>query len=310
MYHYCTLLIHEPKILLLILALILTACSSSQVTVTSSVTSSPPTATIIPTPTLHPQFVEFQDQIAAAGGRFTLSSDGGIEDSGDPIPGLHVAADGTVTLIVGGEAVTLASTDLAFDGDELKIKGYELDDNGEWVPAAPDILSTEAGQATMALFTETGIDPDLVELKMDGDSVVCVDKLTQAEACRDGRFDLHWLAPKIPVEKLATINVGPLNWPQRVGQADLPSEYYQSMMNDPKIRAIYPDLQYTLSDLLLHIYGDGTYAWGSILHDKLDIIGRYFTFVNSLCKSVMSHTVIGVCRTVGGRKRAGGEIVL
>lgn len=38
-------------------------------TVTSvvTVTSPPPTATLIPTPTLHPQFIEIQEQLAAAG---------------------------------------------------------------------------------------------------------------------------------------------------------------------------------------------------------------------------------------------------
>ncbi|MDP2777382.1 MAG: hypothetical protein Q8O48_07045, partial [Anaerolineales bacterium] len=53
------------KILLPILSLFLMACASPQVTVTFNVTvtSPPPTATVIPTPTLHPRFIEIQDQV-------------------------------------------------------------------------------------------------------------------------------------------------------------------------------------------------------------------------------------------------------
>lgn len=66
------------KIFLAAFVLFLTACSSPQVTVTSQVTVTlpPPTAAIIPTPTLHPQFVELQDKVAASGERFTLLPDG------------------------------------------------------------------------------------------------------------------------------------------------------------------------------------------------------------------------------------------
>ena len=59
------------KILLPFLALFLAACASPQVIVTPfaevTVTSPPPIATAIPTPTLHPQFVELQDKVAVSG---------------------------------------------------------------------------------------------------------------------------------------------------------------------------------------------------------------------------------------------------
>jgi|GEM_PF-5913351 len=47
-----------------------------------------------------------------------------------------------------------------------------------------------------------------------------------------------------------------------------------------------------------------------IFHKKIYPLILILLLLASLRKSVMSHTVIGLCRTVGGGKRAGGEIVL
>lgn len=136
------------KILLPILVLILAACSSSpQVTATRlanvTVTSPPAATVVIPTPTLHPQFVELQIQIAT-GERFTLLPNGTIQETTSEgvktISGLTVEKDGSYTLMVNGEAVTLKSSDVTFDDENgVQIKGYELDENGEWLVAEEPI---------------------------------------------------------------------------------------------------------------------------------------------------------------------------
>lgn len=119
-----------------ILASILTACAP-QVTVTSEVTvtlTPLSTETPILTPTLHPQFVELQDQIAASGGRFSLQADGTILDGTEPIPGLTVTLDGTITLTVNGEAIVLDPADVNFDDENgISINGYELTEDGNWM---------------------------------------------------------------------------------------------------------------------------------------------------------------------------------
>ncbi|GEM_PF-5298186 len=126
------------KILLPILSLTLAACSSSQVTVTRyaqmTVTSSPPTATPIPTPTLHPQFIALQAQIAAAGERFTLAPDGTIQDGAKTVPGLSVDKNGAITLRGDSSQVTLDAADVSFDDTKgVSVKGYILDEaTGLW----------------------------------------------------------------------------------------------------------------------------------------------------------------------------------
>lgn len=102
------------------------------------------TVTLMPisTPTLRPEFVAFQQTIADSGSRFTLQADGLIYDGETPIPGLTVAPDGTMTLDVNGETVTLDPADVDFDDENgISIKGYEFqdtDDDGNpdsWVKA-------------------------------------------------------------------------------------------------------------------------------------------------------------------------------
>lgn len=127
---------------LLILTFILSACTSApQVTVTSEVTvtsTPPPTETPIPTPTLYPQFAELQAQIDASGERFNLTIDGNVEDNGVSIPGLTVSPDGTMTLTVDGETVTLDPTKAVFDDENgFSYPGYEQNEDGNWLEAAP-----------------------------------------------------------------------------------------------------------------------------------------------------------------------------
>lgn len=130
------------KILLPILFLILAACSSSQVAVTRSaqvtVTSPPPAATPIPMPTLHPQFVKLQSQIASSGERFTLLSDGTIEQSTSEgtitVPGLSVDKNGAITLQGESLKVIINPADVSFDDTKgVNVKGYTLDEEtGKW----------------------------------------------------------------------------------------------------------------------------------------------------------------------------------
>jgi hypothetical protein len=125
----------------------LAACSGQipQVTVTSEVTL-PPTETLIPTPTLHPQFVALQDQIAAPGERFTLLSDGAVQDGEKPVPGLQVDPKGVVTITVNGEQVEIDPSIMNFDDEKgLSIQGFQdTDANGDWEPAQ-EIITTPRG---------------------------------------------------------------------------------------------------------------------------------------------------------------------
>ncbi|MBE0681722.1 MAG: hypothetical protein IH589_07380 [Anaerolineales bacterium] len=113
----------------------LAACSS-QVTVTSEVTVTlPPTATVIPTPTLHPQFIALQESIAASGERFTLMTDGTVQDGGVSVPGLQVDPKGVMTIDVNGEDVVVDPSAVHLGPDGVQVDGYELNDDGEWVEA-------------------------------------------------------------------------------------------------------------------------------------------------------------------------------
>lgn len=128
------------KSIVIFLAVFLIACVSPtpQVTATSEATV---TLTPIPAPTLHPQFIALQESIAASGGRFTLQADGLIYDGETPIPGVTVAPDGTMTLTVDGETVTLDPVDVDFDDEKgISINGYKWDATasdgaGAWVEA-------------------------------------------------------------------------------------------------------------------------------------------------------------------------------
>ncbi len=131
------------KTALLILCIVVVNACSPQVTVTSEVTvtsTPPPTETPIPTPTLHPQVIELQATLASSGERYTLdTSTGYIYDGAETVPGLTVAPDGTMTLTVNGETVTLDPADVNFDDENgISIEGYDWDGN-EWVEAEPKL---------------------------------------------------------------------------------------------------------------------------------------------------------------------------
>ncbi|NJN79331.1 MAG: hypothetical protein HC797_02025, partial [Anaerolineales bacterium] len=83
------------KITLFFIVLIFSACAP-QVTVTLAL----PTETLIPPPTLHPEFVALQNLIADSSQRFTLLPDGNIEDNGTVIPNLHVDQNGIINIVL------------------------------------------------------------------------------------------------------------------------------------------------------------------------------------------------------------------
>ena len=138
-------------IFIILLLFLLAACvaDAPQVTVTSEVTVTllPLTATAIPTPTLYPQFVTLQDQIAASGERFDLLPDGTIQetipDGVKVVPGLSVDKNGQIKLMVDGQEIVIASTDVTFDDDRgVIVERYSFDQQkNEWLPAVGLTLS-------------------------------------------------------------------------------------------------------------------------------------------------------------------------
>lgn len=129
------------------------SCAPQATATPEATVTLPPTKTPIPTPTLNPQFAVLQEKIASNGNRFTLNSaDGLIYDGSESVPGLHVAPDGTMTLTVNGETVTIDLADVTFDDEKgISIDGYGLDENGGWVEAM-----SEAMQAAEQHFADVG----------------------------------------------------------------------------------------------------------------------------------------------------------
>lgn len=130
----------KSTLFFIILTSILVGCATPQVTVTSEATVTlPPTETPIPAPTLSPQFAALQETIASSGNRFTLNAaDGLVYDGAEPVPGLHVAPDGTMSLTVDGETLPLDPANVSFDDEiGITIDGYAWDEEtGAWVEAS------------------------------------------------------------------------------------------------------------------------------------------------------------------------------
>ncbi len=183
-------------ITLVIISIFAVSCAP-QVTVISevTVTSLPPTETPIPTPTLHPQFSALQNLVAnEESGRFTLTSvEDGLLFDGKPT-GIDVDNNGVMTIDVNGEEVVVDPSTVHFGHDGLSIDGYEdVNNDGVWELSVPLALSTEVGMVTQAILDSIGVPAGVVELRMKGDSVVCIDS-DGKEICRDGEFD--WLSIK------------------------------------------------------------------------------------------------------------------
>lgn len=182
-------------IFFLLAALILSACQPSsesmtpQPQVTITLTETP-----IPAPTLHPQFVELQQTIAAAGERYTLdASTGYIYDGADVVPGLRIAPDGTMTLEVGGEVVKLDPSKVSFDDKGgVIIDGYELNEEEQWVEA-----ESPAVQTMQAAFGKYNALLDKFTVTAEGESVVVTDPETGMVVYKDGSFEPLFLGQLI-----------------------------------------------------------------------------------------------------------------
>lgn len=124
--------------------LILAACSAQpiQATVTRFATMTatlpPPTATILPTPTLNPQFLAIQTQVAASE-NYTVMGNGNVEGKLPDgtigvIPGIKLNPDGTsYTITVNGAPVVIEADKVSITDDGISIEGYSHGSaNGEF----------------------------------------------------------------------------------------------------------------------------------------------------------------------------------
>jgi len=203
------------KFLFISIVLILSACTP-QVTELPTATLAPPTQTPIPAPIFHPDFIALQNLIENAGKRFTLLPDGTIEeltaDGGrQTIPNLHVGQNGVINIIFNNEHVVIEHSQITFNDEKgLTIKGYELDDSGEWVEAiSPEI------QSAMADFDKYGYQTDHLEFKQNGDDVWAVDtetKKTVYEKDGDsqyGKFYLEYVVAQASQQDLMPTTIEP-----------------------------------------------------------------------------------------------------
>lgn len=186
------------KIITLTLSLILIACTP-QATEPPTATLPPPTQTSIPTPTLHPEFVELQNLIADSGENLTLLPNGQIEENGVVIPNLQVDLDGEITILVDGESIIVNSTDITYE-DGFQIKGFELKD-GKWVEAV-----SEALLKVQADFDKYDYDySSLAFDENDEGKVVAMDN-ERGVVYEDGEFDLYYV-----IEQAAKLDLMPTN---------------------------------------------------------------------------------------------------
>lgn len=225
--------------LLPLLILILSACASPQVAVTS--TASPiPTNTPIPTPTLHPKFIELQNLIDDSGERFTLLTDGTIEEliadsKRQTVPNLHVDQNGIITIIFNNKGIVIKSSEIRFDDEKgLTVKGYELDEKGEWVEAI-----SEAELLIIRLFEKYGIDPEIYILTKSDHLIVATNKETGAETLRSNGFQI-WYEIGFAFE-IAAKDCEPTDFkPTRAGY--MPAAYAHA--HGEYLMAIRADLKY------------------------------------------------------------------
>ncbi|MBK6648173.1 MAG: hypothetical protein IPG44_20920 [Anaerolineales bacterium] len=243
-----------------IAAYLVVACAP-QVTSTSEVTV---TLTPISTPTLHPEFAALQQTIADSGSRFTLGADGLLYDGETPIPGMTVAPDGTMTLTVNGETVTLDPADVDFDDEKgITIDGYEWDEEaGAWVEA-----ESAAMQQTNALLDQYHIDPETVTITEEGGAVNVVDNETGTVLIRtigeQSKFDLGFAVDGIAASSCEALPYKPNKVGQMLGQY-LPEfiEYKSEMLTELG----YSKTTGLDSPILLdRVRG----CWGALINDTL-----------------------------------------
>ncbi|MCK6585438.1 MAG: hypothetical protein L6Q49_20245 [Anaerolineales bacterium] len=178
---------------------LLASCAAPplQVTFTSEVTV---TLTPAPTPTQHPKFAALQQAIADSGSRFTLQADGLVYDGETPIPGVTVAPDGTMSMTVNGETVTLDPADVNFDDqDGISIDGYDFQDTDgdgnpdSWVEVeSPAMVQTNKLIETYKL--DKAIEDGKITVTEEGGAVNVTDNETGTVLIRtigeNSKFDL------------------------------------------------------------------------------------------------------------------------
>jgi len=184
------------KILYFLFIVFITCACTPQVAQTSEVSETsevlPPTS--IPTPTLHPQFVELQNRIADSGENLTLLPSGQIEENGVVIPNLQVDSNGVISILVEGKNIIVDSADITFENG-ITIEGYILDENGEWV------LAISPEKQALELMGQYGVDAERVTLSETEGVVSVIDKETGTVLIQtDGEknwFDLTFAADRI-----------------------------------------------------------------------------------------------------------------
>jgi hypothetical protein len=162
------------------------------VTITPEATATlpPSTEAPIPTPTLHPAFIDLQTYIASSGERFTLGADGTITDGVGTIPGLGVSPDGVMSLtLADGTVVTLDSSTVSFDEENgFGVDGYELDEDGEWVET-----ESKAVTDAKADFGDYGFSTEDLDWIEDENGVRAIDPETGEVVYENGKFDVFYV---------------------------------------------------------------------------------------------------------------------
>ncbi len=196
----------------LFFALIFSAClppsgDTPQVTVTSAPTECcakvTVTSTPIPTPTLHPAFIEIQEKIKSSGTRFTLQADGTVHAGSETIPGLTVAPDGIMTLTVNGETVTLDPADVDFDDETgITIDGYKWDATanggaGAWVEAMSPAESQLHVDMEKWGIDLDGKDAENYSATISGEDVTVVDQESGEIIYKNGSWEPLFLGRMI-----------------------------------------------------------------------------------------------------------------
>lgn len=179
----------KKSILFLIVLALISACSNApQVTATPEVTVTlppPPTQTSIPTPTLHPDFLAFQGQIAQSGA-YTLNTDGQIEMQTEEgmtmIPDIQIQPDGRMTFTYEGQTYSADTETLTVNGGMITFKDKANPEkiwriiDGEWAMAELDInpVHTETAQGEFMgvnmkvnLITDKSLDPSITKIEAD-----------------------------------------------------------------------------------------------------------------------------------------------
>jgi len=205
---------------------------SAQVTVTSS----PPTATPIPTPTLHPQFAELQSQIAAGGETYTLNADGQIEMQTEQgmtiVPDILVYPDGTMTFTHNGQEFTVNPETLEINGQTITFKDTE---DKIWVFDGKTLTREK-------IITELPIEKDpykfrncVIELNADGDAQPVIEYVKSLKKYHGA--DRYYDPSKLMFNKL--INYGTEIF------YDIAAPNYDDPASRPFERGVYCSIKFT-----------------------------------------------------------------